>query len=202
MVVFSTEQLALLQAALSPPMPQLVAPPQLAPPGPPPAAPARRAVPLTLVLAGYGVVLAALSLTAAAAPRLLPDAGLLASPALAGALQLHALALAAPPAQALAAAAALGAPWAFRAAAPAGMWAAAAAVSAFLALAAPPGLPRFAASLGAGGVLLAGGLLAAAGPIPPVVGLCLACLALQVAASGGRLWRGALRLAVADGHEG
>jgi hypothetical protein len=202
MVIFTPDQLSLLQTALSPPMPALHPSPQMGAPAafaPAPSAPARGSVPLAAVGAGYGLAAAGVAAAGLAAPGRHLDAALLASPALALALGLHALASpAAPLARPLGLLCALGTPWACYAPQPWGLWAAALGLSAFFPATLPPGAARWTVLGGLLAVLLAGGLLGAGGPPRAAWGISLASLALQASACLLRLSRCALRVSVLE----
>jgi hypothetical protein len=202
MVMFTPDQLAMLHSALSPPMPALHPSPQMGPPAPcapAPAAPPRGPVPLAALGAFYGLAAAGVAAAGLAAPGRHLDAVLLASPALALALGLHALATpSAPLAAPLGLLCALGTPWACYAPQPWGLWAAALGLAAFFPATLPPGPGRWCALGGIPGVLLAGVLLAAGGPPRAAWGTALASLALQAAASLLRLSRCALRVGVVE----
>ena len=205
MVVFTPDQLALLQAALTPPMPPLSPPPQMAS-GPAPAAagpqpPGQRAsVPLALVGVGYALVALLGAGVSLAAPRALRDSALAGlAPLLALALGLHALALPGLPlAQCFALLCAAGAPLACFAPQPWGVYAGALALSAFFPLALPRGPARWGVLAGARGVLLGGALLGAGLPPRAGLGVALASLALQCAGALHRLGRCTLRLTVLE----
>jgi hypothetical protein len=158
--MFTPDQLAMLHTALSPPMPALHTSPQMGPPAPcapAPAAPPRGPVPLAAVGVGYGLAAAGVAAAGLAAPGRHLDAVLLASPALALALGLHALATpSAPLAAPLGLLCALGTPWACYAPQPWGLWAAALGLAAFFPATLPPGPGRWCALGGILGVLLAG----------------------------------------------
>lgn len=205
MVFFTPDQLALLQAALTPPMPALSPPPQMASSMGPalpadPAPPQRTAVPLALVGAGYALVALLGGAASLAAPRAFREPALASLlPLLALSLGLHALALPGlPHAQGLALLCAAGAPLACFAPQPWGVWAGAAALSAFFALALPRGAGRLGALGGLMGVLLGGALLGAGAPPRAGLGVALVSLALQGAGSLHRLARCTLRCSVLE----
>lgn len=215
MVIFTPDQLALLQASLSPPMPALTPSPQMtssssvaaaaaaapsaAAASGPQGSPARTAVPLAAVGAGYGAVALGVALAALVSPAQVRQASLLSSPVLALALGLHVLAVpAAPLAQALGLLCALTHPLACHMPHPWGLWGSALCLSLFLSAAPPQGRLRCTALSGAIGVLLAGGLLGAGGPPRAAWGIVLVSLSLQAAASLARLSRCTLRCLVLD----
>jgi hypothetical protein len=203
MVIFTPDQLALLQAALMPPMPPLVPSPQMAgtaaPPPPPPPAPNRTSVPLAAVSAMYLLLPLALAIASFAAPPLLRDTALALAPALALTLCLHALALPANPlAQWLGLLCAVGAPCACFAPQPWGPWAWALCLSAFFPYTLPRGPWRSAVLAGLLGVLLSGGLLLAGMPSRAAFGVGVASLTFQATGSMHRLARSSLRCSILE----
>ena len=199
-MVFSPDQLAMLQTALTPPAPVLVASPQMGRPAPA-VHPRPLSLPLWPVILAYPAFAVLLAVVSLFAPSLLLAAALVASPLLAVAVVLHCLSvppIVSQPCRLCASVCVAALPLACWVAHPWPLWASASAFSCFFAVSAQ-GAPLRRASLWAFLLVLASGaLVALRAPARLTWAPVLLTLVLQSVGATARLRRAALHCTVAD----